>query len=268
MGTTPYILLRESDRREIREIVEQRVCVWSSAWLPPATTMVIERLIVINNASDLSKAITTLREYRIADAGFSRVAYLKAPSSRRFVNLLLASSGNDAAVGSTDVEKGLEEASLDKLAEHILDSTEIRAQDVQASDADKGLLSALRPGAAAVCCEIAVDDVPLSILLSPEAVRHIWSRVATTSKGETTTDVRDALLGLESASVKIRAQLPAAEMSIGDLASMNVGDVIRLDACVDENITLRVGEYARSLNANLGLSSGSRAVQIAGFESE
>jgi flagellar motor switch protein FliM len=57
-------------------------------------------------------------------------------------------------------------------------------------------------------------------------------------------------------------------MTIADLASMNVGDVIHLSARSDEHIAVQVGDSPHTLLANLGLACGSRALQIVGVASQ
>ena len=241
---------------------------WASTWLPGEVATPAEVLGVINNGTEFYKVVTTLREYRCADAGSGRVAYLKVGNKRRFANNLLASSGNDAAVSLTDVEKSLADAALDDLAGHILGVEGIDARDIQTRDADGALLDLLRPGAAAVYGELAIGDVPQSVLLSPNGLRGVWSRTVAPSTEEASKHVREALGGLNATSVRVRAQLPSAEMTIGDLASMNVGDVIRLNTRVDEPIAVQVGDSPYALRANLGLASGSRAFQIVGIASQ
>ena len=113
-----------------------------------------------------------------------------------------------------------------------------------------------------------VSCIPLSVLLSPQGLRCVWSRQAAPSPEVTTTHVRDALGNLNSGKVSISAQLPSAEMTIADLASMKVGDVIHLSTRADEHIALQVGDSPHTLLANLGLACGSRALQIVGVASQ
>lgn len=268
MNVSPYILLRESDRLEILDQIENRVNDWTSTWLPGDVAALADGLSVIDNGTDFYKIVMTLREYRAAEAGSGCVAYLKVKNMRRFASLLLASSGSDAAVLLTEVEKGLVDAALDDLAGHILGVEDLDAQDIQTRDADGVLLDLLRPGAAAVYCELAIGDVPVSVLLSPDGLRGVWSRTVAPASEEATKHVSEVLGGLNATSVRVRAQLPSAEMTIGDLASMNVGDVIRLNARVDEPIAVQVGDSPYALGANLGLASGSRAFQIVGIASQ
>jgi len=268
MTVSPYILLRESDRREILGRVEERVYNWTSSWLQGDVPAFAETLSVINNSKDFYKVVITLRDYRVADAGSGRIVYLKVQSNRRFANLLLGGAGNDAAALLTDVEKGLVDTALDELAVQLLSADGLAVQDFQSRDADGGLLELVGPGAGAGYCELGIAGISLSVLLSPEGLRSIWSRPAAASPEGATTQVREALGGLNATKVKVRAQLPSADMTIGDLASMNIGDVVRLSARVDEHIAVQVGDSPRALRANLGSVSGSRAFQVVGVASQ
>ena len=268
MNVSPYLLIRDSDRHEILERIEDRVNDWASNWLPAAVRSSAESLSVVNNAADLAEVAATLRGYRFADAGSGRVACLKMQSTRRFANLLLATPGNDAALSLTDIERGLVDAALDDLARRLLGVDRLRTHDSQLRDADDELLGLLGPGASGVHCELAIGGISLSILLSPQGLHCVWSRRAMPSPEVTTTAIREALGSLNSGKVRIRAQLPAAEMTIADLASMTVGDVIHLNTRVDEHIAVQVGDSPHTLTANLGLAQGSRALQIVGVAAQ
>lgn len=262
MSARPFILLRKSDRREILRRIEERVDDWVSDWLPGAMLVPGDTLIAITSALEFYECVASLREYRVADAGFGRVAGLKVQNPRGFANSLLATSGNDAALSLTEIETGLVHAALDDLAGHILGTNEIDTRSIETSNDDGGLLDLLRPGAAAVYCELSVGAISLSVLLSPEGLQRIWSKPIGPRAEGATMQVREALGGVTESKVKVRAQLPSAEMTLGDLASMNVGDVIRLSARVDEPIAVQVGDTRRALRANLGLASGARAIQV------
>jgi flagellar motor switch/type III secretory pathway protein FliN len=171
-------------------------------------------------------------------------------------------------VSLTDIERGLVDAALDDLGRRILGIDRLRTHDIQFRDADDGLSDLLGPGESGVYCELAIGGIPLSVLLSPQGLRCVWSRQAAPSPEVATTHVRDALGNLNSGNVGIRAQLPSAEMTIADLASMNVGDVIHLSARSDEHIAVQVGDSPHTLLANLGLACGSRALQIVGVASQ
>lgn len=268
MKFSPYILVRDSDRREVTKRIENRLDDWASAWLPEAAPIRANGLTVINNAAELAKVFMTLREHRIVDAGSSRVACVKASSTRKFVNLLLGAAGDAAAVCLTDIETDLLDAALEDLAAGVI-GTDVKGNGNGGGfDADQKFLGYLRPGAAAVCCEFAVADVSLSLLLSPEALRCFWSRAAATPAEGNMASVRTALAGLEQSKVRVKARLAPAEMTIGDLASLNIGDVIRLSTRIDEHITVHVDDSPVTLHANLGLAAGARALQIVGITSD
>ena len=262
MSSRPFILLRESDRREILGRVEGRIGDWASHWLPGAMLAPGETLIAIRSALEFYESVTSLRDYRVADAGSGRMACLKVQDPRGFANSLLAASGSDAALALTEVETGLVHAALDDLAGHILGINEFDTRSVETSNDDGGLFDLLRPGASAVYCELSIGAISLSVLLSPEGLHCIWSKPIGPPAEGAITQVREALGGVKESKVKVRAQLPSAEMTLGDLASMNVGDVVRLSARVDEPITVQVGNTYRALRANLGLASGARAFQV------
>jgi flagellar motor switch protein FliM len=67
--------------------------------------------------------------------------------------------------------------------------------------------------------------------------------------------------GLGRAAVEIRAELARTTITLGDLASLSVGDVVTTDARVGHPALIRVGNEPKFL-ASLGQFRGNRAVRI------
>ena len=61
MNARPYLLIRDSDCREILKRIEDRVSDWTSNWLPAETASPAETLNVVSDAADLADVAPTLR---------------------------------------------------------------------------------------------------------------------------------------------------------------------------------------------------------------
>jgi flagellar motor switch/type III secretory pathway protein FliN len=262
------MLLRESDLDEVLIRVENLVRDWISIWLSQDTPVRPDNIVAINGPADMCGIMMTVREFRVVDAGRSRVTYIGIASDRKLANLLLASPGDNAAVRLTAVEKSLVNAAVDDLAARILKSADGRAQNMDWSQANQNFCHHLQAGAGGVYCELLVGGVDISILLPPAALDCVWSRPPAASTAGETASVREALGKLQDSKIKIEAQLPAVEMTVGEFASLNLGDVIRLTTRADQYINVCVGDFPEPLRAHLGLVSGSPALQIIGVKPE
>jgi flagellar motor switch protein FliM len=62
--------------------------------------------------------------------------------------------------------------------------------------------------------------------------------------------------------MRATARLGEVEMTVRDLASLHVGDVIRLDTRTDEPVRIDLPGAGRTLLASLGTAAGEPALQI------
>ena len=68
---------------------------------------------------------------------------------------------------------------------------------------------------------------------------------------------------LNEVSLPIEAELGGTSISVADLMSLGVGDVIRLDRSIDDNLLIRVGDLGR-FEGRPGILAGNRAIQVNG----
>ena len=125
------------------------------------------------------------------------------------------------------------------------------------------------PGAGWLACKLQLPSVDVQLLLPGTTVRGIWSQPvpAAASPPRPTAGVGGALAAMRDEYVTLPARIGVAELTVAELASLNVGDVIRLDAKADEPLGVTLGAPPHCLRAFLGLRLGAPALQITGVES-
>jgi flagellar motor switch protein FliM len=102
--------------------------------------------------------------------------------------------------------------------------------------------------------------------LSPGVVRVLSERVPTAAPAPAGGLERriEALGTVEDSHLRATARLGEVELTVGDLASLNVGDVIQLDTRTNEPVKLELAGTGTVLDASLGTIAGQPALQIRG----
>lgn len=95
--------------------------------------------------------------------------------------------------------------------------------------------------------------------IMPKLSAHYWMNMK--KPRENSNDLETIKLSLQKAALPIAAELGSSAISVQEFLHLGIGDVIKLDQDIDQNITIKVGDGRRYLGQP-GVSRGRIAVQV------
>ena len=265
MLARPYILLRESDQTTVRERLGAAVSAWSTSWFASTGDSAVESLDVLTNPDQVPGLLRETAGYWAGEAEAGNVAFAGISDIPGLTAALLGTS--DRAAGTPTVLEGelLSRCTAD-LCHRLVDGSDPRTGSVDHSDVLTVMEDRLAPGAPGASCRAVVAGVEVALILSPTTVRSLIERDSAT-KGERRGGLGDRAEGVSSITdsrLRATARLGAIDLTVEELASLRVGDVIRMDALTTEPVVVDLEGLGRSLHASLGSLGGQPALQIRG----
>lgn len=257
----PFLLLRDSDKPRIAAAVEELMRGWLRRWWTGEPSLAVAEVFPLDDGFDgLAHADVTMAVR--ADDGAVCMFAIDAAAARALACALLGDDEPPLDDRRTPIEHDLLAAALEDGLRQV-SAAEGRAEQVADGQPFLAALSELAaPGRGGVGCVVYCGGVPLTVMLSGSLLADLWQREHSAKPSELLTALPDVLRHCQQARVRAEITLGEAEITVGALSSVRVGDVISLDACVDEPVALRFEGCDNVLLGYLGTHNGALAIQV------
>ncbi|MFZ6765888.1 FliM/FliN family flagellar motor switch protein [Undibacterium sp. Di26W] len=254
---SPYLLLKNSIANAISAQVENSLELWAKSWDLP-----VENTASCVPASQY-KADFFLNAHwgqRHLQNGSTVWFHIPETLARGLEQSVFGLDKADATVernkSASFAGKVIVEA-LDELIDKII--TAICQLEIQPESAVFSPPTHLfKRGSGAVICEISIGANVLRVLLPAAAIPQIGKTQTARSKLGLTS-LHEAL---KKTPVNLHVEVSDAELTLGYLSTLAIGDVLKLPNKLDQTLRVMTADHITVCNAHLGSSAGSLAIEV------
>lgn len=262
MTVRAFRLLCERDLAVLKEVISGRIRVWASEWLESQTTIVVDNVSVLEILDN--QKIAKIKNIMVSHGNHiwcsytnTLDAYLKLTAKLLCVDVLHQDFNSHKEL----LFQGILEKALESLSQCILfgrnEATHHQVEmDIQDSLPDE----ACKPGGCSVLLELRIAEIPIIVVLSPTIVLDLLKGVEypVSSDSQVLTSLGEALANQMA---KGKICLGSAELCVGDLLTLQVGDVLKLDQTLNTPALLEI-EGRNACQVFLGRSEKTKAVRV------
>jgi hypothetical protein len=264
MKPVRYRLYTDAELGKLSERVQQALADWGKGWLADALCSIDAPVAHAGNSAD-SDAIHWLT----ADVDNRTALAIGSPQSwTQNVGVLLAGAADPAAAEGTPaapIMQHLADTLLHSLAAALLQAAGAAFDPARVSWG-KGILprdEPSRPGSGWVAIGCRFGSVDQSLLLfSPTLVYGLIGTEPPRLRQSAPSAAVPVRRAVELQPVVLEVIAGEAELTLRDLQTLEVGDVIRLDRRLDELLRLGVLGGEAVCSGHLGAAKGHKAVQL------
>ncbi|HEY6863892.1 MAG TPA: FliM/FliN family flagellar motor C-terminal domain-containing protein [Burkholderiales bacterium] len=253
MKPRAFRLLGASELERVVAASGEALARWCSAWFGPGAANIVD-----------ARSAAGARPLAVAEAPVARAAdyarwaaMLAGPGAYRAAATRFAAQAGDAVPARGElppVLRGAIDECFATLADELL--ALVRAQAVAGSAADVD--SAWAPGSGAAVVTARLDGETFGALLGPGVVSALAGAIRPSPRG----GLARRMDCIQGRGVPVHVWAGGAELGLGSLASITPGDVIVLDARIDETFAL-TGPGGTPLGRGfLGVRAASKALQL------
>lgn len=262
MKTRRYRLIGKRLATGLRDRFDAVVRAWADDWLPARTPVAVALPTALHafhegdTRTELDRMISwvddnwcgLLRHYDLAHFG-AMLTGVRSEGANDPVreSLLLRDVGAQALV---------------ELAQRLLSGSEMPYDSVPFLVTEDPLpASALARASGAVVLRVQVDYLTFTLVVSPACVERYLETLDPPAPRERAplTHLTDAL---GNQTVRAQVTLGSADLSLSDLLSIRVGDVVALDQRIDQPSSLRFGADGAECDGFIGVKAGRLAFRI------
>jgi flagellar motor switch/type III secretory pathway protein FliN len=258
MTVRNFRLLNRSEARALTSGVDAAFARWQQAWCAAEV-----RRAELSAAADAS-LVSACRWRSGAYPGGDAVAVgWTAPSAHTLVSLLVGDGIRAANGEAPPVAVDLERSALDALIASLLQEfapTARRSANIE-WDTQPPAAHAFDGGKNGFAVRLRVEKIDVLIVLSETVVEGFLSaQPRVKDRARRLASARGLLAGQP---VTVEVQVGAAELTLAELASLGVGDVIALDHPLDHPLRVQAANGRVLCGGHLGIWNGKKAVQLA-----
>lgn len=253
MEWRPFKLLNASELDYLATAVEGIGAEWAQGWLrmPGAASARCKSL------SGSTPALLPTERWLKFSAGDASLWLADSTRVRGWVGRRMLGG---AAAGAPLASEVLEHALTD-LITRFFDRTGLPSRKPCRGIEGRPEADACRNGSGAATCELTSGDDTLSMVLAPALVSALLAERSRAPRPARPAPL-DPRQCLDACRVTIEVGVGEAQVEIGVLHTLAVGDVVALEARVDEPLALAVGGRATGRRAFLGCQEGVKAVAL------
>jgi flagellar motor switch/type III secretory pathway protein FliN len=247
VNVTPYLLPGRSVTTRLARRALAALEAWARDWaaLPDHAVTCADACEAAPAAPDAAWQTRTL-------AGGARVFVALPRDSAHWMTQLVF--GVDDGAPASALAAPVANNALDALAAQVVQALTEQASSAEASDAPPAAL--LRRGAGSILCTIQLGARTLRVLVPAGAYA---AATFAAHAGAPVVPLRQALGALP---VPLTVDLCRAELTLGYLRTLAVGDVLALPMALDAPLTVRGPGDAPLCAAHLGSAAGQRAIEL------
>lgn len=253
MAQRPYKLFGAHERAAMAALIGARVAAWAGAWLPEAAAARVE-------SAPASEVLPRFAEAEgwtgYATQGGESAALLVPDKDLEALAAILC--------GATQAPRGRAFAGVSWLSEHLaqaalreLASVLLDARAVSVSQAD--LQDAWLPRSASYAADIAAGGARIGLVANGAWTQRVLKEKLPRPAAARLTDRRSAVA---ERTLQVRAVAGWAELDLGVVQALAVGNVIALETRIDRPMTLATISGTALCGARLGSLEGRKAVSL------
>lgn len=248
----PYLILGQSQRDFVTEKVRECVHAWADEWLARGSV-----LPALNQALNVSADRWV--EAQSTPLNAISIGWTKNWVDQAKMNLAGHAADVDGSSSSSVLQLAIVDASMEDLARCLCGSTNVVSRP---DDGPAEQVAAAGSGFLAFSCQMEGKEC-FQIVAWPDWVASFRSKP---SQRRQQPQLVPAVEALGSESVLVRAIIGEAELSIGDFATLAIGDVVIIDRRIKEPIPVSVDSGDVFAGGHLCTSSGRRAIELVAIE--
>ena len=267
MNVREFNLLGSTDKRRLESAVIDGVRVWAEQWLCGEWNAVSATAVPLS--SEKRNQINYQSPVIVGDVDNGWCAVVMPGENRNRLISAMFTEAEYPASGTLSVK-----------GQSILTGVVIRALgELGSSLCDERIVSkwhdvphlrslpvdAAQNGSGAYVIAVQLGDMKLIVAMSHLMVRHLINATRSVPEMRVTeelTEMSTFASVLANRRVRAEALLGTVELSIAQLASLNIGDVVRLDKSVDEPSELLFPQADIKCRGFVGQSAGRRALSL------
>jgi hypothetical protein len=247
MTVRPFRLWGDSAKAELCCVLREPLAAWGEAWLSRQT---LSTVVVVQDAP-----LPDDEGMAHAGSGGHWVAIRRLEADWR--PAAAAVFGGEDGLGGAQPSPVIRSMLLDggrDLIERLAHAAGVTA----AVDGDKAL--DCQPDRGTLGVEARFGALCLTFAIGGDAVAALTAKRVRPASAQVRIDRREA--GIVTGQVTLEAWVGGAELTVGELAGLEAGDVIRLDSLPTAPLSLRTRSGAVVAQGHLGLKDGHKALQL------
>lgn len=267
MRGRPYRLIGERLRGSLSRRLEPLITEWVEEWLPEERSFSFLGVAPLYDHCRDKGPIRVNRLVSWVDDNWC--AILRPVEEGLLGAMLIAAKAQEMdELASSMLLRTAARQALIELAQRLLSGFQASHDNIPSFVTDNPLpKGAELLGSGAMVISFKVDSTAFDYVVSPVTVERYIEAVdaPTREKGKELAPLNTAL-----GNQKVRASisLGSAELSLGELASIRIGDVVTLDKLIDQPASMRFGVNGHACEGFLGVKENSLAFRVSRIEQQ
>jgi hypothetical protein len=262
MSMAPFKLFGARERSHVLGTLREAVAAWSDSWLPAGIPAPVAGQPAAESKPATRPDGSDRRLWRVERASGGRwlAVSLEEGECDAFARIVCGAveEGTEYFVGGSPLGGRILREAFGELASALFAAAGSAPES--AADEAPDCADCWRSGSAAYAAEIALPGVRLRVLASADWTLELLKRALPAPAAASLWDLRR---GIGGTPVELRAIAGWADVELGVMAQLRVGDVIALDTRVDERMTLVTRAGLPVCGVQLGRVDARRAVSLA-----
>jgi flagellar motor switch/type III secretory pathway protein FliN len=268
MRSHPYRLIGERLSNSLMQVLYSVVADWAEDWLPDNTSYSLKKLIPLFDFCREKES--TEIDHLVSWVDDNWCGLLKPAEKGLFGSILVGMTDKDLRkMASSTLLQDIAKQALTELAQRFLSGNKTAYDNIPIVVTDNPVpKSAELRGSGTIVIELNIGGLSFYYVVSPMTVERYLGNLKSPehiSRQKKLTHIQAAL-----ANQKINASvsLGSATLSLDELATMRVGDVVTLDKHIDDPASMRLGFNGDVCEGFIGIKGESLAIRLSQIEDQ
>ncbi|MEW8149566.1 MAG: FliM/FliN family flagellar motor switch protein [Candidatus Thiodiazotropha endolucinida] len=261
MRSHPYRLIGERLGSSLRQVLEPVISDWAEDWLPDNTSYSLKKLIPLFEYCQEKESAEIEQMVNWVDDNWSG---LLSPVRKGLLGSILVGvmDGDLHEMASSRLLRDIAQQALTDLAQRLLAGNQATYDSVPFFVTDNQFpKGAMLRGSGAIVIKLNIGGLYVHYVISPMTVERYLKTL-----GNPDQELRQKLTPLQTAlanqELSARVSLGSATLSLGELATIRIGDVVTLDKHINEPASMRLGKNGDVCEGFIGVKGKSMAFRI------
>ncbi|MEW8024310.1 MAG: FliM/FliN family flagellar motor switch protein [Candidatus Thiodiazotropha sp.] len=267
MSSHPYRLIGDRLGRSLRQLLEPIVTDWAEDWLPDNASYSLKELMPLFEFCQKKNSAEIERLVNWVDDNWCGL--LKPVKKGLFGSILVGVTNGDLhEMASSRLLRDIAQQALTDLAQRILAGNQAAFGSVPFFVTDNQLpKGTMLRGSGAIVIKLNIGGLYVHYVISPMTVERYLNTLGTPDQEsrQSLTPLHTALANQE---LSARVSLGSATLSLGELATIRIGDVVTLDKHINEPASMRLGINGDVCEGFIGIKGESLAFRISQIKNQ